>query len=113
MLDPLVVADLRELQREHGVEAVAKVVSSFLDSAGQRLAYLRSAAAGADACRISSLAHSLGGSSGLFGAQRMAALCQQVEALAASAASGEGMAALLDRLASAYAQVRRELERVA
>ena len=74
-LDPEVFEDLLTL----GPEFVAGLVSTYLETAPERLQGLREAVGDADLDTVARLAHALKGSSAAMAAQHLAALCADIE----------------------------------
>jgi HPt (histidine-containing phosphotransfer) domain-containing protein len=107
VLDPAVLAGLRELDGD--AQGIGEIVTMFFHDTETRLEQLRQALPG-EAPVVRDLSHGLKGSSGMFGARRLSALCAQVEALAAD---GDMTAAseVLSQLETEFASVRRALAR--
>ena len=91
LLDPDHLARLRQLEAATGRSIVAEVVGNFLDEAPRRLVEIQDALASGDSPRLAFSAHGLKGSSAQLGAERLAALCGELES---QARSGELEAAL-------------------
>ena len=73
------LAGLGVLDDPDGVEALRQVVEAFEKSAPKRVAVMQDALAEQDAATVAAEAHTLKGSSGIVGAQRVADLCAQLE----------------------------------
>jgi DNA-binding response OmpR family regulator/HPt (histidine-containing phosphotransfer) domain-containing protein len=76
------LAGLGVLDDPDGVEALRQVVEAFEKSAPKRVAAMQDALAERDAAALAAEAHTLKGSSGIVGAQRVADLCAQLESRA-------------------------------
>ena len=80
---PVDLDAFRREMREAGVEeAVDAILDTFVQSAGERIATLGAALASGEAQAIKRAAHAFKSSAGTIGAKGLAALLQQVEALA-------------------------------
>ena len=84
-LDATIVRDLFDTLGPNAPRALARVVTSFLQSSSENLAALAQAARNHDAIGLRAAAHSLKGSAGMLGAARVAALCRQLEVSGAAA----------------------------
>jgi len=102
------LAGLRELDGD--AQGIGEIVTMFFHDTETRLEQLRQALQQGEAPVVRDLSHGLKGSSGMFGARRLSALCAQVEALAAD---GDMTAAseVLSQLETEFASVRRALAR--
>lgn len=78
-------ARLRDLQQSLD-DGVFEVISTYLEESPRLLADLRRSCAANDWPETQRVAHSLKSSSGIFGAQKLTALCRELEVLAAAAA---------------------------
>ena len=87
---------LRELAEEGNEFLVMEVLSVFRSDSTERLEILSRALAAGDRLQIRNQAHALKGSSSQIGADDMAAVCQEMELLAPTAAAG-ALATLADR----------------
>ncbi|MSR81880.1 MAG: response regulator [Candidatus Latescibacteria bacterium] len=103
VLDPVVLANLQEWERE-GHLSLAEFVQVFAEDGGRRLRALRQAAAAGEAERVKREAHALKGASRELGAGRLAGLCQQVEEL--------GIAGVMEEIGALLDEVEAEMERV-
>ncbi|MBN8455716.1 Hpt domain-containing protein, partial [Accumulibacter sp.] len=72
---------IRQLPGPNGELLVQKVVAAYLGDAPTRLAQLQAAAAAGDAEALRRAAHALKSSSANVGAEPLAALCKELEAL--------------------------------
>ena len=82
LFDPACIDRLRQLEAATGQAIVAEVVGHFLQSAPGQLEAIRAALASGDAGALGFAAHALKGSSAQLGARRLAALAEELEALA-------------------------------
>ena len=109
ILNPEVLAGLRDLQDEDDTDFVAELTGIFLEDARSGLSALEEAVRRGDAPAIERVAHMLKGSSGSMGASRMSGLCARLEA--AGASEDLSMAPrLLGRLEEEFGRVERELK---
>jgi HPt (histidine-containing phosphotransfer) domain-containing protein len=105
---------LDELRDSIGGDAefLAELVDEFVADAPRQIASLRAAAADDDAVVARRAAHTLKGTSRTFGAEALAALCQEAET-----AAGRGdlavVGATVDSVEAEWARVRAELLAVA
>ncbi|MFI5306919.1 MAG: ATP-binding protein [Polyangiales bacterium] len=92
-VDPLVIAELRELD-DGSSGLVQELLGNFLQKTPGRLRELRDAAEQRDAERVRSAAHGLRGSAGSVGAKRLSALATALEFQAAAEPMGDVEAAV-------------------
>jgi signal transduction histidine kinase/DNA-binding response OmpR family regulator/HPt (histidine-containing phosphotransfer) domain-containing protein len=85
IFDPEVLASLQALP--NGMARLERIVSTYCTTAAELVARLHTALAAGDCDAIRQTAHSLKGSSAQVGAQQLAALCAELEALAAEPAT--------------------------
>jgi PAS domain S-box-containing protein len=76
---PAAELSIANLHAEFGAEAAAELVQSFLTDTPQRLAELHTLAVSSDPVTFARAAHSLAGSSGIFGLDEMRQLSLQLE----------------------------------
>ncbi len=100
---------LRQLESRAGKAILAEILGSYLGEGPRRLERLREAAASGDTAELAFVAHSLKGSSAQLGAERLAALCRDVE-LKAREEELEGAAALLGDVEGEFAALAPLLE---
>jgi PAS domain S-box-containing protein len=120
VLDPAVIAELRSLQEENDPAVLTEMIDMFLQNAPARLATLHQAAASGDVATVAWAAHSLKGSSGIFGAQRMVKLCQELQDLAHAEArdcpepevEDDTLIRMVEVLAEEFARVQIELRKL-
>lgn len=79
VLDPSVIATLRQLTEPGEPDVLAEVLELFLQDVPRRMVKLRAACAAGDAAELHKTAHSLKGSAGNIGAQGMFAICRQLD----------------------------------
>jgi HPt (histidine-containing phosphotransfer) domain-containing protein len=106
-LDPSRLDAVRSL-KSGGPALAQRVIGLFLETTPAVLATLRLTTSSGRASDIGRAAHSLRGSSRELGADRVAQLCQQIEALARAARIIEA-ASILPELEAEYEAVRRLL----
>ena len=78
LLDPVVVAELRESVGDDD-EFMADLVATYVTEGGGHLAAMEEAAAAGDAAAIVRPAHTLKSSSAALGAMRLAAIARDIE----------------------------------
>lgn len=111
ILDPEAIAGLRALSPDDGGAFVRELIDIFLQETPDRLDAIRSALAAADAATVTTVAHSIKGSCGNFGAVRLGAASLAVEQLAKRNALAEA-AALQPELQSAFVATRSALQEI-
>jgi CheY-like chemotaxis protein/HPt (histidine-containing phosphotransfer) domain-containing protein len=108
VLDPVMIAGLRDL----GEPEFARLVALFLRDGATRTWALRRSGVAGDAPAMANIAHSLRGSSGVFGAAGMAAQCAVLEEMASAGDLG-GATGLMDTIDAEFERtvfaLRREL----
>ncbi|MBI1381820.1 MAG: hypothetical protein GC161_12120 [Planctomycetaceae bacterium] len=109
VLDPQVIASLRELDEPGEPGLLEELVDIFLSDAPTRVAALEEALAAGDGAQLERVAHSLKSSCGNLGAKTLAELCRQIEANGRQGRL-EGIASLVARSRQAFAEVQRALE---
>ena len=107
-LDAAVLADLFSLQEPGQPDVIGGMIDSYLRTTPARLATLTKAATAGDTQTLAWTAHSLKGSSGIFGALRLAKMCEQLETQSKSNTI-EGAQALIARLHEEYERVAAAL----
>lgn len=103
-LDPKVLNDLRLLDRDGDGSFLREVVAAYVEDTERRLAELRTGVAAADRPAVARNAHTLKGSSRNIGAERMAKLCEALEAETADASP-----AILSRMEEEFVGVKAAL----
>lgn len=108
---PVDLEKLRATFTDIGAPAVFReLIDVFLRDTPDRLAVLRAAAATGDARRVRSAAHTVKGSCGYLGAQRLVRLCAELEAMAAAGPVAADHP-LLAEVETEFGRVRATLER--
>ncbi len=100
----------REMRAAGVEEAVDAILDTFVQSAGERIAALSAALASGEATAITHAAHAFKSSAGTIGAKNLAALLQQVEALAEAGDVAQARA-LAERFAKESAAVTAYVQR--
>jgi PAS domain S-box-containing protein len=108
-LDAQVIALLRGLVAEDGPDLLGELADLFIGELAPRIEGIRNGILAADPGVVSQWAHSLKGSAGNLGANRLAALCEQIEREARQGATTESVA-LMPALEAEARRVRRALE---
>jgi CheY-like chemotaxis protein len=108
-LDPVTLAGLQQVAALRPDEGVPAAVATYLVSTGAHLGALRRAADDGDVAGVAEPAHAVAGSSAMFGASVVAALCQEI---AGRARDGEltAVRAKVPELEHAFTEARGELE---
>jgi signal transduction histidine kinase/DNA-binding response OmpR family regulator/HPt (histidine-containing phosphotransfer) domain-containing protein len=109
-LDPAVTARLRGLAAATDPSVLYEIYEAFLSSAVDYLAAIREGAARNDAGGLRKAAHTFKGASANIGAQPLAELCRQLEALG-EAGRAEGAGQRLEQLEREFARVKNEVEK--
>jgi len=108
-LDPAVTARLRELAAATDPSVLQEIYETFLSSAVDYLAAIRGEVARNDAEGLRKAAHAFKGASANIGAQHLAELCRQLEALG-EAKQVDGAAKRAEQLEQEFARVKVEIE---
>jgi PAS domain S-box-containing protein len=109
-IDSSVFDDLRALESGSAAdEFVNRLIDQYLVDATTRIAALKGAVEGGDAPALRLATHSLKGTSSTVGANRLAAMCEQLETLVRHSAF-EGTPALLAKLEDEFTRVRHALQ---
>lgn len=111
VLDPDVIASLRQLTAPGEPDVVNEVLQLFLDDVPRRIAALRNGLASGNIEAVHRAAHSLKGSAGNIGADTMAQVCKQLDEQGRLGNAAE-LAPLADALDLEYARVEAEIHRV-
>jgi PAS domain S-box-containing protein len=112
LLDPTVLAGIRQLQRPGREDVVARVIQVYATEAPRLLVRLHEALDHADAEEVRRAAHSLKSCSASVGAVRVAALCKEVEARG-RAQNLAGVEAMIDALGTEYERAAVALREIA
>ncbi|HYA35684.1 MAG TPA: response regulator, partial [Candidatus Binataceae bacterium] len=102
-IDPAALAALRAIDSE-GEQFLQKLISMFLNDLTERVEAMKSAIDKGDAAALGRVAHALRGSCGNFGANKLLALCSQMEQIA--------QARTLANAAALYRELEEEASRV-
>jgi len=108
ILDPAALKQIRALQRPGGPNILHKVISSYLKDSSQLIETIREAIAQNDPPTLHRAAHSLKSTSATVGAQSLAGLCKDLEAIG-RARTTDHAAALLPAIEKEYQQVATAL----
>lgn len=111
VLDPAVIATLRQLNMPGEPDVLTEVLKLFLEEAPSRLAKLRNASAMRNIQEVQRIAHSLKGSAGNIGASAMFEICRELDGLGRSG-SPESVDRLVDALDAEYVKVEAEIHRL-
>jgi HPt (histidine-containing phosphotransfer) domain-containing protein len=110
-IDPVDMAALAafgELQEDGEPDLVVELIDLYLQEAPLRIEAIQRAVADADGLSLKRAAHSLKGSSGTLGVLPLAALCEELERLAADALSPEATV-LVNRLEEEFVRAHNVL----
>jgi CheY-like chemotaxis protein len=108
LLDAAALNQIRALQRPGGPNFLHKVISNYLKDAVQLIETIRKAIAQNDPPTLHRAAHSLKSTSATIGAQSLAGLCKDLEAIG-RAHTTDNAAALLPAIENEYQQVATAL----
>lgn len=111
VLDPAVIASLRQLTPPGEPDVLNEVLQLFLEDVPVRIARLRAAWQAGNPVEVQRAAHSLKGSAGNIGATDLLAVCRQLDD---HSKSGDlsSLAALVASLDAEYARVEAEIRRL-
>ncbi len=109
VIDPSVLAGLRELQEPGEPDTAVELIDLFLRDTPGKIQSIQSAIARSDASALKESAHSLKGSASNLGARRLARLCAELEMRARDQRLTEA-AGLFDKLTEEYGRVCFVLE---
>ncbi len=115
VIDPVVIAGLRQLQTPGKPDPVVELIDLFLQEAPAHLEALENAVARNDhtsLARTFSAAIRLKGSAINLGARNLAALCDEIEQTARKWSLADDVPPLIERTRRELAQVREALERI-
>ncbi|HKP97288.1 MAG TPA: Hpt domain-containing protein [Fibrobacteria bacterium] len=107
-IDPAAIASLEELQEEGAPDFVADLIDSYLDEAPGRLSVIEAGIGSCDMIKVARACHILKGSSSNLGAERLSALCKDLEIKAATD-QYKALPGACTKLIEEFANVRREL----
>jgi HPt (histidine-containing phosphotransfer) domain-containing protein len=111
-LDPTVLAQLEELDRETGGGLVDELVALFLDGTPERLRTLRAGLTAGDLGVVTAQSHSIRGSCASLGATRLAKLCSDLERsvrAGGAARPPDGLSAQVDLIEQEFHEAAKEL----
>jgi HPt (histidine-containing phosphotransfer) domain-containing protein len=111
VLDETVIETLRQLTPPGEPDVLAEVLQMFLQEVPPRLERLRIAWAAGNIEEMYRSAHSLKGSAGNIGAQRLFSVCAQLDDMGRSG-NLTGAPALVDALGAEYGKVESEIHRL-
>jgi CheY-like chemotaxis protein len=103
------LAELRSIAADGGPDLFRELAALFLGDLEERLAALRAGVSAGDAGTVARMAHTLKGSAGNLGAERLMGACLELEQ-AARGGTTTGLAAVLARLETEAARARAALE---
>jgi CheY-like chemotaxis protein/HPt (histidine-containing phosphotransfer) domain-containing protein len=103
------ISSFRQLEEESGQAVLISVIDLFIERTPPMFKEARRAVISNDAPRVARLAHTIKGSCSNFGAQRMLAACERLEAAASSKDIREG-AGLVDEIEREFGLVRLALK---
>jgi HPt (histidine-containing phosphotransfer) domain-containing protein len=109
VLDPAVIDTLRRLTPPGEPDVLAEVLQMFLQEVPPRIDRLRNAWAAGDIQEVHRAAHSLKGSAGNIGAERLMALCRQLDDRSRPALPER---ALVDAMGVEFGKVEEEIRRL-
>ena len=110
VLDPAVVASLRQLTPPGEPDVLAQILSVFLADVPRRIEQLKAAWRDGKAADVQRAAHSLKGSSGNIGADALFDVCRQIDERAKTGElRGDQLLSALDR---EYGRVEAEIKRL-
>ena len=109
-LDPHGLEAIRALDPSGRSGLLAKVVGRYLEDAPARLEQMRVGIQAGDAAALAKAAHTIKSASAQLGAERLAALCKELEAMARGGSVGD--ASLLELAGKEYERVAAALHQV-
>jgi len=111
IIDPAVIASLRELGGEDDPGLLTELIDMFLDDAPARMAEMRRALDEGDIDGIARAAHALKSSSANMGAMLFSKLCKEVEEMARTQQHAH-LAEKAERCFAAYSDAERALKEI-
>ena len=111
VLDPVVIASLRQLTPPGEPDVLSEVLRLFLDEVPRRIDRLRGAWTAGNLIEVHRAAHSLKGSAGNIGAHAMYEVCKQLDERG-KAGDLEGTGHLVAALAVEFGKVEGEIRRL-
>ena len=110
VLDPAVIATLRQLSEPGGPDVVAEVFAIFLEETPRRLDDIDAAMEIGNVNQVHRLAHSLKGSAGNIGARAMFDACRALDEEARTGRS-ERLPGLAAAVGAEFERVKAEIQR--
>jgi CheY-like chemotaxis protein len=104
------ISGFRQLEEESGQAVLVSVVDLFIQRTPPMFMEARKAMVSNDVPRLARLAHTIKGSCSNFGAQRMGAACERLEAAVRGAGGIGGMERMIDEIEREFGFVRDALE---
>ena len=111
VLDPAVIDTLRQLTAPGEPDVLAEVLRLFLSEVPLRMDRLRNGCAAGNIEEVYRAAHSLKGSAGNIGAQRLLGVCRQLDEMG-RAGDLTDAAPLIAAIGVEYDRVAAEIERI-
>lgn len=111
VLDPIVVAGLRELNQPGEPDVVHEILTLFLADAPVRFAAIDAAVAAGDGPSLQRAAHALKGSASTIGAHALQRTCQNLEEIGKSG-DLDGAHAAIDLMQHEYARLHVEINQL-
>lgn len=111
VLDPAVIASLRELGADGEADLLSELVQLFLADSPDKLEAMRDGFGGGDAKLVERTAHSLKSSAASLGATSLSKVMAEIES-AGRAQDLERVSALLPRVSQEFDQARDALRRL-
>jgi len=111
IIDPAVIASLRELGGEDDPGLLVELIDMFLDDAPRHMGDLRRALDDDDINGVARAAHTLKSSSANMGAALFSKLCKEIEEMARNQQRGE-LSERVERCLSAYDDAEHALQEI-
>ena len=111
VLAPAVIESLRQLTPPGEPDVLQEVLQMFLDEVPPRMDRLRNAITAGNIQEVYRTAHSLKGSAGNIGAERLFGVCKQIDELG-RAGDLAGLAPFVDALAVEFGKVEVEIHQL-
>ena len=111
MIDPAVIASLRQLNQEGEPDVVQEVLTLFLQDAPGRITAIADAIDRGDPAALQRAAHAFKGAAGNIGATALQNQCNQLEVLG-KAGTLDGAASWLLAVREEFAGVKTEAEQI-
>ena len=111
LLNPTVLASLRQLTPPGEPDVLSEVLGIFLREVPTRIERLRTSFAGGNIQEVQRAAHSLKGSAGNIGAERLQEAARQVDEKARTG-DGSGLQPLIDTMVTEFGKVEGEIRRL-